>query len=110
MKRVEALKRQPLSADAFWEALRPILQEDEVTMRKLVEIDAQLRKDGPKPGSLPGEAYGFEARGYLGQYLVILPKPRLIAVRQRRRPPDYRDDNSLDSFVDFSELVRALVP
>jgi CubicO group peptidase (beta-lactamase class C family) len=50
--------------------------------------------------------YGFSARGYLGQYLLVLPEERLIAVRQIRS--DRHKDES-DSFPEFYELVRALI-
>jgi CubicO group peptidase (beta-lactamase class C family) len=53
--------------------------------------------------------FGFSAEGYLGQYLVVLPEHRLVAVRMRRSPDGEFDERSIDSFADFVRLVRALV-
>lgn len=37
---------------------------------------------------LPTPIQGFYADGYLGQWLVVIPASRIVAVRQRRRPDD----------------------
>ena len=54
--------------------------------------------------------HGFSAEGYLGQYLVVLPVHRLIAVRMRRSPKGDFDPKKIDSMRDFRKLVLALVP
>lgn len=53
--------------------------------------------------------FGFSAEGFLGQYLVVLPAHRLVAVRMRRAPDGEFDERRIDSCVDFAQLVRALV-
>ena len=51
---------------------------------------------------------GFSAEGYLGQYLVVVPARRLVAVRMRRAPDGPFDERKIDSLRDFKELVAAL--
>ncbi len=58
---------------------------------------------------LPGPAYGFKAAGYLGQYLVVIPRHRLVAVRQMRSPEKFDPSAPPDSFDEFPDMVRALV-
>ncbi len=48
----------------------------------------------------------YAAQGYLGQWLYILPKTRIIAIRQLRK--DKTDLNQVDDFKDFKELVSQL--
>ncbi len=49
---------------------------------------------------------GFSAEGYLGQYLVVVPEQRLIAVRMRRSPEGEFDEKRIDSLRDFKVLVQ----
>jgi len=53
-----------------------------------------------------GEIIGYQANGYLGQYLVILPDAGIVAVRLVRRSPTY--DPATDVFEDFAAAVHAL--
>lgn len=48
---------------------------------------------------------GFSARGYLGQYLIVLPKQKLVAVRQIAAPSHKEETND---FREFDELVAAI--
>jgi hypothetical protein len=56
---------------------------------------------------------GYEAQGYLGQYLNVTPRDRLVAVRQRRyrksANPDADPQDSKRNFGEFAEMVAALV-
>ena len=54
-----------------------------------------------------GELEGLRADGYLGQSLVVLFEPRLVAVRQMAW---YPGADERDHFLDFHEAVQALVP
>ena len=54
-----------------------------------------------------GPVRSYEARGYLGQFLVVIPRDRLVAVRQRRGPDSQRF--SKRTFSEFSEMVASLV-
>ena len=57
-----------------------------------------------------GPIVGCYSAGTLGQYLVVLPRDRLVAVRMRRMPKNAkgRDDVGA-SFLDFVERVQGLV-
>lgn len=54
-----------------------------------------------------GPTIGYQASGYLGQYLVILPAARLVSVRMIAPSPHYRAGT--DSFEEFTDYLRALV-
>ncbi len=73
--------------------------------------DHTWRKGLPDGAPLPSPTTGYLANGYLGQYLVVIPKHRIVAVRQMRaRDPDpSKTAATADSFEDFPELVRQLV-
>jgi hypothetical protein len=53
-----------------------------------------------------GDIIGYKADGYLGQYLVILPRAELVATRMIRRKPDYNPDT--DGFEDFVDCIRSM--
>src|SRR5690606_23252471 len=53
--------------------------------------------------SAPSAYYGD---GYLGQYLVVVPETRIVAVRQVRGGDDY--DEATDGFRDFVSRIAAL--
>jgi CubicO group peptidase (beta-lactamase class C family) len=53
-----------------------------------------------------GEIIGYRADGYLGQYIIIYPAQRLVAVRLVTSSPAY--DHNTDGFREFGELVRGL--
>ncbi len=53
-----------------------------------------------------GGIIGYQANGYLGQYLVILPVADIVAVRLVRRTPTYAA--ATDGFEDFTTCVCAL--
>jgi CubicO group peptidase (beta-lactamase class C family) len=71
--------------------------------------DNTWRKGLPDGKMLPSTTLGFYADGYLGQYLVVIPADRLVAVRQLRAPDGQVDASKIDAFPEFPELVRALV-
>lgn len=52
-----------------------------------------------------GPAVAFEANGYLGQYLMVVPATRMVAVRQIRHD-SHRGD--ADSFEEFRFMVMKL--
>jgi CubicO group peptidase (beta-lactamase class C family) len=58
-----------------------------------------------------GPPAGFKADGWLGQYLVVIPAARIVAVRMHRPIAGNGDDeNQRYGFFSFSDRVRALAP
>ncbi len=53
-----------------------------------------------------GKTLGYYADGYLGQYLVIVPDARLVALRMIGSHDDY--DQGTDGFMEFLQLVSEL--
>lgn len=60
----------------------------------------------PWKASNSGQIAGYKAEGYLGQYLVVFPKQRLVAVRMVKNYKDY--DMKTDSFSNFTQMVYKL--
>jgi CubicO group peptidase (beta-lactamase class C family) len=92
------------SVPAFVAALRELFGDE-----KLVEWGAATYDRGlPDAHFEFGPVVGTYASGTLGQYLVVVPRDQLIAVRLRRSP--VRAEPSVDkSFPDFVERTRRLV-
>ena len=53
-----------------------------------------------------GEVDGYYANGYLGQFLVIVPRSKTVAVRQVKQSKNY--DSKTDGFDEFISLVLQL--
>lgn len=53
-----------------------------------------------------GEVDGYFANGYLGQFLVIVPKSKTVAVRQVKQSKDY--NSKTDGFEEFVSLLMQL--
>jgi|GEM_PF-652830 len=70
-------------------------------------VDNVPARNLPTPKVATGPPIGFDASGALGQYLVVLPAARMVAVRQLRQRPHR---GSGDDFEEFPDLARALVP
>jgi CubicO group peptidase (beta-lactamase class C family) len=106
VEKLEELKGKPFGFAAFWNTVRPIVRDDEVIKKKLDEL-----KDLPqlKP-VVQGPLRSYEAQGYLGQFLVVVPRDRIVAVRQRRGPGENDTERELRrSFPDFADMVAKLV-
>ena len=75
-------------------------------------FDPEVNRLGvPFWNETPGAIGTFRADGYLGNSLVVCPKRRLVAVRQRRFPRDAAErDDPKYGFLDFPARVKALVP
>ncbi|HVT61726.1 MAG TPA: serine hydrolase [Thermoanaerobaculia bacterium] len=101
---VEPLRGKELPRDDFFASLDRAFGK----AKGLESYVSNVRAKGlPAPRTLAGPTVGFDTNGYLGQYLVVLPRQRLVAVRQIRQDSYKGDDDDLD---DFPSLVRALVP
>ena len=55
-----------------------------------------------------GTPAAFYADGYLGQYIVVVPSQRVVAVRQIRSSDRY--NQATDGFMDFVAMVTRLAP
>jgi hypothetical protein len=75
----------------------------------LNEVNEQLKKNAPA-GKVVGQgpAIAFSAQDYLGQYLVVVPRHRIVAVRQRRSAGHHDPMDSRNVFDDFEQMVLAL--
>jgi len=102
-----ALKGKVFGMEAAWDAVRPIVQADDVLKRKLLELNRDLPRLTPVGD---GPVRGYRAEGYLGQYLVVVPRHRLVGVRQRRNREGTNPDDPRTNFGDFPAYVEALVP
>ncbi len=110
VKKLEALKGKPFESGALWPGLSPIFQTDANTGKNLQALDAKLKKKVPVAAVVgEGPMHSFAARGYLGQYLVVVPQHRIVAVRQRRKPENFDSNDYRNSFGDFEAMVYALV-
>lgn len=105
-------KTQPLvgrrfdSVPAFVEALQELFGDP-----KLTEWNRNTwQRDVPDAHFELGPIVGTYAEGTLGQYLVVLPRDRLVAVRMRREPGNLALRNHPEkTFPDFVERVRGLL-
>lgn len=95
-----------VSRAAYWMEAGALLSPgDRATLGRLV------RDDLLPFGQVDGPLVGFDFNGWLGQYLVVYPAAGIVAVRQRREPPNVRDeDNKKIGMRGFVELVRAALP
>jgi CubicO group peptidase (beta-lactamase class C family) len=74
--------------------------------RQMVEFQNSLARAGVMLlRYLPGRPIGYYASGYLGQYLVVIPEQRLVAVRQIRYD---RHQGAAHNFVGFQNVVAKL--
>ena len=55
---------------------------------------------------VPLNFVGYSANGYRGQYLVVYPDEKLVAVRQIRSTDKYSE--ATDHFLDFANCVRSI--
>jgi len=55
-----------------------------------------------------GPVAGYEAQGYLGQYIVVVPSAGLVAVRQIKAPADDAPPPETNGYGDFTQRVLEL--
>jgi CubicO group peptidase (beta-lactamase class C family) len=93
------------SVPAFVQALRELFGDE-----KLVEWGENTYDKGlPDAHFEFGPIVGTYGAGTLGQYLVVVPRDRLIAVRLRRLPTQPTALTGDKTFPDFVERVQRLV-
>jgi CubicO group peptidase (beta-lactamase class C family) len=105
LAKLESLKGKPADPQSLRSKARAIVRGDEVIKKKLdVLSDLPALK-----WIVNGPLISYEAQGYLGQFLIVVPRDRIVAVRQRRAPGGNDPELELKrSFVDFAEVVAAL--
>lgn len=105
LRRAAGIRGRYPSVDAYMTALRRGFGEkfwEPVGAGLAPARESQLAR--PEYGPM----VGVEANGYRGQYLVVYPDRRLVAVRMIRAFDGF--DPVRDSFESFRDFVRALVP
>lgn len=73
------------------------------TASKVVGDPAFLDVKVKFAGFNQGKLKSISAKGYLGQYFIIIPDKKIIAIRQIRG--DKKPDSQVDTFSDFQDLV-----
>jgi len=69
--------------------------------------DYVIRKLGDDVAVVAGPTIGYQANGYLGQFLVVIPRDHLVAVRMMRTPEGYSGEE-IDTLSEFPDLVAHL--
>jgi CubicO group peptidase (beta-lactamase class C family) len=103
IRKLLPLKDRKLKRTEFFTEINKILGDPEIWY-------AHTWKRGLPDGKevQDGAPAGFYADGYLGQYLVVLPGQRIVAVRQLAAREDMPDAKNYNSFEKFPEMVRKL--
>ncbi|HZS39203.1 MAG TPA: serine hydrolase [Polyangia bacterium] len=104
--KVMPMKDRLLARDEFFDALAKIFGGKAGLERWYDQTWRRGLADGKV---VPGPIAGFYADGYLGQYLVVLPKAKLVAVRQLEAHEDNPDAKNYDGLMRFPQLVQALI-
>ncbi len=102
LERVAPLKDRLLDSDEFFAELEKIFGRDGMEEWHNMTWRAGL----PDAKPVFGPPIGYQANGYLGQYLVVLPSAKLVAVRMIRAKSH---TGQKDNFGDFTEAVKKLV-
>jgi len=105
LEKLAALKDRPMTRTELDAAVSQAIGKE-----KFVELTDNLMKGKwRKPRVEPAPTIGVNANGYLGQWLVVLPKDGLVAVRMRRQTGDRLDADARNGLPEFPEMVRELV-
>ncbi len=110
VQKLQAMNGKLFEPSEFWPGMFPIFRVDANTKAKLNEVNEQIKRKAPTPKVVgEGPMVAFSARGYVGQYLVVVPRHRIVAVRKRRSPENHDPNDFRGEFVDFEAMVRTLV-
>ena len=103
LRKLVALKEKRIGVDEYDARVRAVLGGK----KEYEAWAAAVRRTRVRAGRPEwGPTIAYSARGYLGQYRVVIPRERLVAVRQIRASSHLSD---ADDFGDFEEMVRELV-
>ena len=104
LKRIQPLENVVFdSSGAYAEAMGRVLGKDwsSQVAEALKQVNYPLRKR-----VFSDEIIGYYASGFRGNYLLVMPKEKLVAVRVVRNDADYNWDT--DGFADFLQLAASL--
>jgi CubicO group peptidase (beta-lactamase class C family) len=104
LQAVAPLAGREIPRDELWQALDRAFGHDNGLAAWVENVPGH---DLPTPKTTTGPPIGFASNGALGQYLVVLTGPRLVAVRQIRQHAGWTTGDDFDGFED---LVRTLAP
>lgn len=101
ISKARALLDKEIEEKSYFEQLKKLVGEEGMKMLQQKEISAGKR--------VSFDVVGYNANGYLGQWIVVLPQEQIVVVRMRRYPGDEakRDEMGL-GFEDIVQLSRAL--
>jgi len=103
LAKLEGMKGKLFSQSEFKAELDKTFTPDERQQIRKAN-DTVVPKLGSDVASVPGPFIGFQANGWLGQFLVVIPRDHLVAVRMMRAHPG-ADEKAL---LDFPTLVTKL--
>lgn len=102
LEKLAPLRGKDLEPDAMFAELDRLFGAGRGIEAYMTNIRAKGLR-GPKP--LVGPAVGFNANGYLGQTILVLPRQRLVVVRQIRQE-SFKSE--ADGFAEIVKLARDL--
>ena len=100
LEKLLPIKDQTYQAGERTAALAKLLGSD---WQKIVPSQQLANKNTTIFKKKMGAVDGYYANGYLGQFLVIVPRSKTVAVRQVKQSKDY--NSRTDGFDDFISLV-----
>ena len=61
-------------------------------------------------GELLGDVKGYSAEGFLGNFILVLPKEKFVAVRMISSDSyDFTDQKMKDNFAEFVPLMKNII-
>ena len=104
LKKIAPLKNKVFSNDKEYTlALEKALGKN---WNRIVRENLKNTNYGLRKRTFSPEIIGFYSTGFRGNYLIVLPEEKLVAVRIVRNNPDY--NWKTDGFPDFLELAAEL--
>jgi CubicO group peptidase (beta-lactamase class C family) len=105
LTKVETIRGKLFTRQEFRAELDKLFTPDEMKEIRKAN-DTIISKLGSDVAFVPGPQIGFQSNGWLGQYLVVIPRDHLVAVRMVH---EYKGPEDKSSFTDFPSLVAKLV-
>jgi len=119
---IERLKKENADSDfiAFMKTVKGVYDNPMMIKSKLFQkygknVMAIIKKNVGSPWKLydvkfKGGIRGYRADGYLGNYIVVLPKENIVAIRMISSDSfDFNDKKGKDNFPEFIPMIKKLV-